>query len=68
MTETQQLKWATVRQTAEQYKSFSEGSLRYWIFNSRKNGLEKCLRRIGSKLLINLEEFDQWIDDHKEGV
>jgi len=66
MTETKQQKWATVRQTAEIYKSFSEGSLRYLIFNSKQNGLEKCLRRIGSKVLINLEQFDAWIDGHKE--
>jgi len=67
MTETDQLgKWATVRQVAEKYRIFSESSLRYLIFNSKQNGLEKCLRRIGAKLLINLKQFDQWIDSHQE--
>lgn len=65
--ESTQMKWASVRQLAKIYP-FSESSLRYWLFNSKTNGLEKCLRRIGTKLLINLEEFDHWIDSHKEGA
>jgi len=65
MIENKQIKWASVKQLTQLYP-FSEPSIRYWLFNSKQNGLEKCLRRIGAKLLINLEQFDAWIDSHQE--
>ena len=65
MAEIIQAKYASVKQLSQIYP-FSESALRYWLFNSKSNGLEKCLRRIGAKLLINLEQFDQWIDGHQE--
>jgi hypothetical protein len=59
-----QPKWATVRQASQLNPSFTEPALRYLIFQSKKNGLEVCLRRIGKKILINLEQFDKWIDNN----
>jgi len=52
---------ATIRQTASLYP-FSESSLRWLIFNENRNGFSRCLRRIGRKILINLDDFEQWID------
>jgi hypothetical protein len=58
-------KWVTVRQLAELYP-FGEGGIRNLLFFSKTNGLEKCVRRIGSKILINTDQFDEWIDGHKD--
>lgn len=62
MIENTQAKWASVKQVAQQYP-FSEGSLRYWIFHSKSNGLEKCLRKIGRKIVINIVQFEEWINE-----
>lgn len=56
--------WLSVQETSKN-KRWSIGGLRWLIFNAENNGFSKCLRRIGSKILINQIEFDRWID--KEG-
>ena len=55
-------KFATVRQIPEIYPSFSQASLRNLIFFKKTNGFSKCVKRIGRKILIDLEQFEQWID------
>lgn len=52
----------TVKQLAEKHPAFSESSLRYHIFNEKMNGLDKCLRRIGRKVLIEENSFLGWVD------
>ncbi len=32
------------------------------------NGLSRAIIRVGRKVLIDLDEFDRWIDDHRESV
>jgi hypothetical protein len=52
----------TVKQAAEDpCLPFSESSLRYHIFNSKTNGLEPCLRRIGKKIVIIRELLIDWV-------
>ena len=65
--------WLTVNQTAEREPAFTAASLRAIIFNSddrksskgiiKGNGLNKHIRRVGAKVLINYEGFLSWIDD-----
>jgi len=64
MIETQQ-KFMTVKELAKTYPSFSESSLRYMIYNAKQNGFSICIRKLGKKLVINLREFEKWIDSHK---
>ena len=60
-------KWATVREVTEMFP-ISLGHMRYLLMNSKANGLEICVRRIGRKILINIDQFDAWIDAHKPTV
>lgn len=53
----------TVKQMAGKYPAFSESSLRYHIFHEAKNGLDKAIRRIGRKILIDEEAFFAWVED-----
>lgn len=64
MTNSQQ-KFMTVKEAAREFP-FSESSLRYLIFNGKSNGLNTCLRKIGKKILVNIADFERWIDAHKE--
>ena len=51
----------TVKQFAVHFPAFSEGSLRYLIFNATTNGFVSCLRRIGRKILIDVNAFNSWV-------
>ena len=55
----------TVRQFAEKFPFTTQSGLRYYIFNASKNGFDKVIKRIGSKVLINAEAFEKWIDENQ---
>ena len=59
---------ARVRQIPELYPSFTESSIRWLIFNEKSNGFSECLRRLGRKILIDLDQFESWIDQQQEGA
>lgn len=60
-------KFATVKELSKIFPSFSEPSLRYLLFNAKQNGLDKCIRRIGRKILLNIPEFEGWINSQTGG-
>lgn len=39
--------YVTVAQLAQRFPAFSEGSIRWLIFNEKTNGFSKVVRRIG---------------------
>jgi len=53
----------TVPQFSKRHVAFSNGSLRWIIYNSEKNGLDKtgAIIRIGRKLLIDETLFLSWV-------
>ena len=46
------------------------GGLRALIFNADKNGFNKVIRRIGSRILLNEQAFFDWVEEinDKKGV
>lgn len=42
---------------------FSEGSVRWWIFQAKENGLEEAgaIVRIGRRVYIDVNAFDAWL-------
>ena len=44
----------------------SQSSLRWMIFNAKKNGFDRVIRRCGKRILICEEEFYKWIDNLPE--
>lgn len=41
--------------------------LRALIFNSKSNGFDKCIRRIGRRILIDEAAFYSWVDQQGGG-
>ncbi len=41
---------------------------RWLIFNRRENGFSTCLLKVGTKWVIDLEQFESWLDSHQETV
>jgi hypothetical protein len=54
----------SVKLFCENYPVFSTGSIRSYIFFSNSNGMDenKVIKRIGKKILIDVEAFFRWID------
>lgn len=57
---------ATVKTIPQLYPGvFSESSIRWLIFNEQENGFAQCVRRLGKKILIDLDAFEAFIDNQK---
>ena len=41
----------------------TQSSLRYYIFFNKYGFAEKCVRRIGRKVLIDVAAFDSWLKE-----
>jgi|TARA_R110000772_G_scaffold78934_1_gene169089 hypothetical protein len=59
-----------------QYAWLTEASLRHYIFQSESrfasdgtkipgNGLARAILRVGRKVLIDLDEFNLWVESHR---
>lgn len=44
------------------------GGLRHLIFHSKTNGFDRCVIRIGRKLLVDESEFFAWVDAQQSGA
>ena len=57
-------RFSSVKETAKTYSdAFSEASIRWLIFNEKNNGFACCVKRIGRKVLIDLDQFEAWISN-----
>ncbi|HHF7367438.1 TPA: hypothetical protein ACPSKY_002571 [Legionella bozemanae] len=52
----------SVKKMPDIYPGFTQSSIRWLIFNENTNGFKRCVKRIGKKILIDLEQFESWID------
>lgn len=53
----------TIKQFSREYPAFTIGGLRHLIFHADQNGFNKCIRRVGRKILIHVPSFFEWIDE-----
>jgi hypothetical protein len=59
----------TVNQFAEEHKFITFAGLRFAIFNSSTNGMQKqkVIKRMGRKILLDEQAFFSWINERSEG-
>ena len=56
----------TVKQLCNDYPGlFTEGSLRWLIFNAEHNGFAACIIRMGRRIFIDLVALRQWLAKHR---
>ncbi|WP_131781171.1 hypothetical protein [Legionella gresilensis] len=67
MLTTEPKRLARVKKIPEIYPAFTESSIRWLIFNEHQNGFSRCIRRIGKKILLDLDQFESWIDERCQG-
>lgn len=51
----------TVRQFCEAHPAFTEGSLRWFLFNRSTNGLSAALVKKGRRIWIDVDAFFEWL-------
>lgn len=62
----EQSQFFTVEQFATKYPAFTPQSLRWMLFNREQNGLNRCVVRIGRRVLIDEAEFVAWLKSQRE--
>ena len=57
----------TVRQFKNEFPAFTEGGLRWLIFNAASNGLDDhdVLVRVGRRVYLDVDRFFEWIDSQQ---
>jgi len=53
----------SIRQFVEDNPAFTEGSVRWIVFNAKDNGLddEGAIVRVGRRVFIDTDRFDRWL-------
>lgn len=54
----------TINQFIKEYPCFTQGSMRFYVFNEKNNGLESAgaVVRVGGKVLIDVKRFFNWVE------
>ncbi len=56
----------SVKQLCREYPHlFTEGSLRWLIFNAETNGFADCIIRAGRRLWIDVQALRRWMEQHR---
>jgi hypothetical protein len=60
---TDECKYLSVNQIAKSREyPFSLGQLRYYLTKRHLNGLDKSVRKIGKRIYVHKDFFEQWIE------
>ena len=46
---------------------FSIGQVRHYLLMRHRNGLDRAVRKIGKRLYLRKDLFDQWIENQGQG-
>lgn len=46
---------------------FTLGQIRHYLLMRHRNGLEKAVRKIGKRLYLRRDLFEQWIESNQGG-
>ena len=51
----------SIKELASPNSPFSEASLRWMVFQAEQNGLGGAIVRVGRRVLIDVDAFDEWL-------
>jgi len=59
-------RYSTVKDIFEKTEgTITESAARWLLLHRKKNGFSQCVRKVGRKILINLDELEKWIESKK---
>lgn len=56
-------KFISLKHIPKIHPAFSMGALRHIVFNEKYNGATSFIKRVGSRVLVDLQEFEKWISE-----
>ncbi len=60
-------KYLTLKQIVDEGEyPFTMGQLRDWIIRKEKTGIGYCIKKIGKRLYIRQDLFDEWLETVSE--
>lgn len=54
--------YLSIRDFVRKYKTWTEPSIRWLIWNNTNNFNDKVVRKVGSKILLSVDAFWEWIE------
>ena len=61
----EQRRLITVRDWPKYHPWPTSSAWRWYIFHAEKNGIGRCIRRVGRRVLIDEAEFFNWVDEQR---
>jgi len=61
MEKEQHVRFETIKSYCKRRSFPTESSIRWWIFYNRLGFADKCIKRCGKKILIDVPAVDCWI-------
>lgn len=55
----------TVAQLADELPAFDQAAIRRLIFKAQELGLAHAVIHIGSRVFIDIEDFNRWLDERR---
>lgn len=63
------VKYMSIKQIVGDGKyPFTQPMMRHYLLHRHKNGLDQAIRKIGKRLFIRMDLFDEWIEQQKGGL
>ena len=59
---------ASKKASGGQHLAITEGGLRWLIFRADQNGLDEAIVRVGGRVLIDVDAFNQWLERGRESA
>lgn len=59
--------WSPKQIVASGRYPFTMGQIRHLLLHRHKNGLKAVTRKVGKRLMLRVDLFEQWIEEQKEG-
>lgn len=64
----EQVQYLTITQIAKNdCYPFTLGQIRHYLLMRNRNGLEKAVRKIGKRIYLRRDLFEQWIESNQGG-
>jgi len=61
----QKKRLGSVKQLLDNYPGFTNGGVRHWIFHDTEGFRSDCIIKIGTKILIDFDAVDNWLESHR---
>ena len=59
--------WSPQQIVASGKYPFSMGQIRHFLLFRHRNGLQEAVRKVGKRIVLRMDLFDQWLEKQASG-